>query len=131
MPDLDLDARNNLSARSGSGCPIWIWMPATICLPDLDLDARSGSRCPQQFVCPIWIWMPGHPASLIIQLAAGLGDFRVVSLEIPRSFHSRFPGRLTRDSQIYVPFFRKNNRFFIVKFAGKIRKFRIYNPRKK
>ena len=33
-----------------------------------------------------------------------------VSLEIPGSFHSRFPGRFTRDSQISGPFFRKKIR---------------------
>ena len=43
------------------------------------------------------------------------------SLEIPGfPAHSRFPGfRLTRDSQVSGPFFRKNVNFFIVKKPGK------------
>ena len=35
--------------------------------------------------------------------------FQTFRTQIPRSFHSRFPGRFTQDSQIPGPFFRKKN----------------------
>ena len=70
---------------------------------------------------PVPVPAPGQPPDIS----------RVVSLEIPRSFHSRFPGRFTRDSRVVSleipvpdPPFVKNRflyrkiDFFIVKIIG-------------
>ena len=81
----------------------------------LEHAVGSGSRAPDRAGDPHSRQAPSDHPRTGHGHGFQSGSPKVVSLEIPKSFHSRFPGRLTRDSQIYVPFFRKKNPEKIVK----------------
>ena len=72
---------------------------------DLGISSETTCEKTNQTLCFLLVRKP----PVLRGLRRGFLITPVVSLVIPRSSHSWFPGRLTRDSQISRPFFHKQN----------------------